>query len=319
MSRPTYNSVFANHISLFLDFREKGGVKYMYPDYFHLKKLDVFFLQEGFTEISFSRDQAIKWKQRSEYESCSTQYERINITKRFFEYLFIQGFPVAQIKDIRHPKTGFAPHIYTDDEIDKYFRALDTYESGKDRKHKIQLPVLFRIMLCCGTRITETITLLKKDVDLDSGILRLSETKNAKQRYVVMSDSLLSLMKAYADKTFYALSDNDYIFTSVRQRYLSASAVSGIHHKILQHAGIPNRGSGRYGKRVHDWRHTFAVRAFKQMIDSGSDMYVALPVLSVYLGHNNIYSTERYLRLTTSMYPYLNEKFKKNLDEIFER
>lgn len=319
MNRPIYNSVFAAHISLFLDFRENGGVRHMYREFSHLKKLDVFFLEEDFTEISFTKDQAIKWKQRFENESVRSQYDRINSTKRFFEYLFVQGFPVVQIKDIKHPKSSFVPHIYTEEEIDQYFRALDTYESGKDRRHKVQLPVLFRIMLCCGTRITETIKILKKDVDLDSGIIRLSETKNLKQRYVVMSDSLLSLMKSFADKTFYALIDSDYIFTSVRRRHISASSVSEIHHKILQHAGIPNKGSGRFGKRVHDWRHTFAVKAFKQMIDSGEDMYVALPILSVYLGHNNIYSTERYLRLTTSMYPYLKEKFEKNLDEIFEK
>jgi hypothetical protein len=28
-------------------------------------------------------------------------------------------------------------------------------------------------------------------------------------------------------------------------------------------------------------------------------------------------ATERYLRLTVSLYPYLDEKFGKNLDEIF--
>ena len=291
----------------------------MYPEFFHLKNLDIFFIQEKITEISFSRDQAVKWRQRFENESERRQYDRINTTKRFFEYLFIQGFPVFQIKDTKHPKSRFTPHIYTDEEIEKYFMALDTYESAVNRKHNIQLPVLFRIMLCCGTRMTETIKILKKDVDLDSGIIRLSETKNSKQRYVVMSNSLLTLMRSFADKTFYALSDDDYIFTSLYGKYPSASIINGIHHKILQYAGIPNKGSGRYGKRVHDWRHTFAVRAFKQMIDLGMDMYVALPVLSVYLGHNNIYSTERYLRLTVSMYPYLKERFGKNLDEIFEK
>ena len=95
--------------------------------------------------------------------------------------------------------------------------------------------------------------------------------------------------------------------------------MSAIHHDILRHAGIPNRGSGRYGKRVHDWRHTFAVKSFKQLIDSGMDMYAALPIMSVYLGHDSIYATEGYLRLTISMYPYLKEKFEKNLDEIFEK
>lgn len=98
MGRPNYYSAFAEHISKFLDYRENSGIKYMYPDYVHLKNLDNFFIQEGITNISFSRDQAVKWKQQLENESKSTQYDRINITKRFFEYLFIQGFPVFNLK-----------------------------------------------------------------------------------------------------------------------------------------------------------------------------------------------------------------------------
>ena len=47
------------------------------------------------------------------------------------------------------------------------------------------------------------------------------------------------------------------------------------------------------------------------------DMYAALPIMSVYLGHDSIYATEGYLGLTISMYPYLKDKFVKNLDEIF--
>jgi hypothetical protein len=53
------------------------------------------------------------------------------------------------------------------------------------------------------------------------------------------------------------------------------------------------------------------------MIDNGMDMYVALPILSAYLGHKTIMATERYLRLTVSMFPYLEEKFSKTLDEVF--
>lgn len=290
----------------------------MYPEFYYLKRLDDFFIQEDITEISFSRDQAVKWRQRLEGESEKGQYNRVNATKRFFEYLFIQGFPVFQLRDTKCPKTDFVPHVYTDEEIEKYFRALDSYVSIQNRRHNIQLPVLFRIMFCCGTRMTETITIRKKDIDLDEGIIRLSETKNSKERYVVMSSSLSALMRSFADKTFYDLSDDDYIFRSLYRTHTSASTIAGIHHQILKHAGIPNCGSGRYGKRVHDWRHTFAVRSFKQLIDYGMDMYVALPIMSAYLGHNNIYATERYLRLTISLYPYLTEKLEKSLDEIFE-
>ena len=53
------------------------------------------------------------------------------------------------------------------------------------------------------------------------------------------------------------------------------------------------------------------------MIDSGMDMYASLPILSTYLGHKNIYDTEKYLRLTMSIYPYIEEKCKYQMEAVF--
>lgn len=57
--------------------------------------------------------------------------------------------------------------------------------------------------------------------------------------------------------------------------------------------------------------------AFKQMVDQGMDMYVALPVLSTYLGHKTIYATERYVRLTMEFYPYIGEKCSAKFHSVF--
>ena len=46
-------------------------------------------------------------------------------------------------------------------------------------------------------------------------------------------------------------------------------------------------------------------------------MYVALPILSAYLGHKGIDSTERYVRLTMSIYPHIEERFRAKIEEIF--
>ena len=46
-------------------------------------------------------------------------------------------------------------------------------------------------------------------------------------------------------------------------------------------------------------------------------MYVALPVLSTYLGHKTIYATERYIRLTLDLYPYIAEKYSQKFNSIF--
>ena len=54
------------------------------------------------------------------------------------------------------------------------------------------------------------------------------------------------------------------------------------------------------------------------MLDSGMDMYAALPVLSKYLGHKTIYATERYVRLTAAMYPEVAAKLSGVLGRVFE-
>lgn len=316
MKMPEFKSEYSEQMRNFLNYRMSCGLKNVPGEYHHYRKLDKFLLAEGIEDITFTKEQASNWRSRLENESDIARYKRINDTKKFFEYLFVQGYNVFQFRDIKAPMKDFVPHIYTDDEVKRYFLVVDTYQSNLNRKNCVQLPVLFRILFCCGTRITETLMIRKKDVDLTEGIIKLSETKNAMERYVVISDSLCVLMKQFADKTFYQLSDNDYIFRNMHGNYMSSDWINELHIKILREAGIPYIGGGK-GPRIHDWRHTYSINAFKQMIDNGMDMYVALPILSAYLGHKTIMATERYLRLTVSMFPYLEQKFSKTLDEVF--
>ena len=92
------------------------------------------------------------------------------------------------------------------------------------------------------------------------------------------------VLNEYADKCFYLLNDTDYIFTNANGGRLDQKSIYEKHRDFLFRAGIPYIGDGN-GPRFHDWRHHMAVYSFKQMTDSGLDMYVALPILSTYLGH----------------------------------
>lgn len=151
---------------------------------------------------------------------------------------------------------------------------------------------------------------------MSHAIILLNETKNNRQRYVVMGDDLRKLMNAYADKCFYLLGDKDYIFTNANGGRLSKKTVYEKHREFLYRAGIPYTGDGN-GPRIHDWRHHMAVYSFKQMTDSELDMYVALPILSAYLGHKTIFATEKYVRLTLQMFPYMDDKFRPAVERIF--
>lgn len=282
-----------------------------------LQKFDKFCVERSITSVRFTKDDAEAWLIKKPNEATTTHYSRVNFAKNFLSYLGRKGYDVYIPQNIKFIPTDFQPHVYTDDERDRYFHVVDTYNPDNgNKKNLIQLPVLFRLLYSCGTRINETLGIRKKDVDLDQGIIALYETKNDCARYIVLSDELTELMRQYADKCFYSIEDFGYIFTDKYGKRLTGEAIYEFHRKFLDEAGIPYLGEG-HGPRVHDWRHTFAVRAFKQLIDNGTDLYVALPVLSTYLGHKTIFATEKYLRLTVSIYPYIEEKWEACINDVF--
>lgn len=315
MARYKFHSVFADEIQNYVNDKRAAGFQ---ENTFRrsLIPFDKFCSEQDIREPIFTTFHASKWLEQRANESHTTHYSRINASKLFLKYLSIKGYDVYIVRDIKYKGTDFQPHIYTDAETRRYFRAVDSYYSSSNRKEAIQYPVLFRILYCCGTRINETLGIRKKDIDLDKGIVLLNETKNNKQRYVVMGDDLLNLINVYADKCFYLLKDNDYIFTNANGSRLDEKTVYERHREFLFQAGIPYLGGGS-GPRIHDWRHHMAVYSFKQMTDSGLDMYVALPILSTYLGHKTIFATEKYVRLTLQLFPYIEEKFHSMVDRIF--
>ncbi len=315
MNRDAFASAFSKEINEYLDYKIESG----YQEgsfYYNLLKFDRFCVKEEIQSPIFTKENAEHWVARRDSETTTTQYNRVNGAKQFLIYLSRKGYDVYIPRDIRFRPTDFQPHIYTESETARYFEAIDHYEARNSKCLTAQFPVLFRTLYCCGTRINETLGIRKSDVDLDAGIIKLSETKNNNERYIVLGPELTQLYRRFADKTFYLLGDDEYIFHSKGGDRLKGDYIYEIHRKILFKAGIPFIG-GSEGPRLHDWRHTFAVRSFKQLVDRGYDMYVALPVLSAYLGHKTIYATERYVRLTCSLYPYIGEKYSSQLDKIF--
>ena len=181
---------------------------------------------------SFSKEDADAWSEKKETEASTSHYARVNKVKCFLKYLGLKGYDVYLMHDVFFRATDFQPHIYTDDEILRYFHAVDTYTSGRSRMDAVQFPVLFRLLYCCGTRINETLGIKKKDVDLENGIIRLMETKNDCERYIVLGPEIKSLFEQFSDKCFYLFSDDDYIFPSA--------------------AGIRRKENRLYGYPPHD-------------------------------------------------------------------
>lgn len=316
MARYEFKSAFAGEINNYVSDKQAAGFS---GENFRISLIgfDRFCFGQGIIEEPvFTARHASMWIEQRECESHKTHYSRVNASKHFLTYLSLKGYHVYVVRDVKYKGTDFQPHIYTGDEAKRYFLAVDSYTSVRNRMDAIQYPVLFRILYCCGTRINETLGIRKKDIDLDKGIIRLNETKNDNQRYVVAGDDLKELLDEYANKCFYLLNDEDYIFKNACGGRLDEKTIYDRHREFLFQAGIPYEGDGK-GPRLHDWRHHMAVYSFKQLADSGLDMYVALPILSAYLGHKTIFATEKYVRLAAQLFPYIESKFHRAVDRIF--
>ena len=89
---------------------------------------------------------------------------------------------------------------------------------------------------------------------------------------------------------------NDYFFPNARKNAHHTNVIENRFKEALWNCGIPYKGRG-YGPRVHDLRHTFAVRSMQKIKKSKGTNLLALPYLSVYLGHYNMNKTQYYLHL----------------------
>lgn len=314
-----FSSVLSPEILEYLKIREKSGYT-IRTLIFKLLALDRFCNERQLKEKIFTREDAEAYRLLRNHEALSTRYNRVCAAKLFFEWLLLRGYQVIPPRNVSNQKQiYFIPHIYTEEERIAYFNAVDSYEYGQAGRCAIIMPLLFRLLACNGLRLGEALSIRKCDVDLDTGIIKLSKTKNGAERYCILNDDLLSLMRSYASKTFYQIKDHDAIFWGLKalNNSVSQGTIHSYHVEFLHRAGIPYNGEHK-GPRVHDWRWTAAVMSCKQLIDSGKDMHNSLIYLAQWLGHSDVSSCEYYLRYATMLFPYLCSKLDDTLEKALK-
>ena len=85
---------------------------------------------------------------------------------------------------------------------------------------------------------------------------------------------------------------------------------------LLDAAAIRDQNGRR--PRLQDFRHSFAVAALQRWYDSGADVQVNLPKLSLYMGHVSIESTAYYLRWMPAVVARAGERFGRSFGQVVE-
>jgi integrase len=158
----------------------------------------------------------------------------------------------------------------------------------------------------CGTRISETLHIEKRDLDLARGTLLLRFTKNDKERIIPVASSIITRSRDYLDRAWQSrgFHGSPFLFPNKEGNAYSNETAYKLFRGALHSAGISHGGRGK-GPRLHDLRHTYAVRILNKWVRDGRNLTTALPYLAAYMGHSGLKASERYLRLTVTMFPDL--------------
>lgn len=286
-----------------------------------LNMFDTFCLDYGLTEAELPQELFDAWCAKRSHENGSTQRIRVQHLRLFARFLINNGVSAPSVfLPLPKQDKSFIPYIFTHDEVKKFLQAVDntTPDTHHNRPYltHIIMPVLFRLLYCCGLRAGEALKLKTKDVDINCGIVHLYETKNNRERLVPMSVSLTKICAEYRSNPQIMNCKSEYFFPAPDNLHYAVCTIYGRFREYLFAAGISHGGRGK-GPRLHDLRHTFAVHTLNQWVAQGRDIYVTIPILSDYLGHANLKSTEQYLRLIPEAHALLTRPFEEKFGEVF--
>jgi integrase/recombinase XerD len=137
-------------------------------------------------------------------------------------------------------------------------------------------------------------------VDLAEGLITIRESKFGKSRVVPLHRTTVKSMDGYKARrdAFLKKAEAPRFFISESRGPIGSPHES--FREIRRAAGLEKTRNG-IPPRMHDLRHTFAVRTLLAWYRGGSDVERHLPILSTFLGHSHIENTYWYLTSTPEL------------------
>jgi integrase len=251
---------------------------------------------------------AIQWAQQPQQADRLYWAMRLDIVRRFARF-WLAYDPRTEVP----PRGLFGPtcrrravHVYTPQEMGTLLHAA----SELGHVHPLRgwtFCTLLGLLDCTGLRIGEALGLADKDIDWPAGVLTIRHAKYGHARLIPVQPSTLEALQHYRtlrDKTTGPRLVPAF-FVTVRGKPLGYTGVSAVFRSLCRQLGwtqppVP---------RLHDLRHTFAVRTLLSWYQRGQPVAPKLWTLSTYLGHRHLADTYWYLTAVPELMQLCQERF----------
>ncbi len=185
-------------------------------------------------------------------------------------------------------------HIYQPDEIARLMRAAAQLQAA-DSIRPLTYSTLFGLLAATGMRISEALALRLEDVTADGLLIR--QTKFQKSRLLPLHDTTRRALDAYLSVRLQLGTLDGALFISTTGKAPAYETVAATFRWLARSIGLRGK-PGQPGPRIHDLRHTFAVRSLEQCRYDREAVARHIVALSTYLGHAHVTDTYWYLHAT---------------------
>ena len=250
--------------------------------------------------------------------TCS---KRISVVRQFGLYMISLGME-AYIPNRFYKAAKAVVHILSDEEIASFFKVIDEYvpavSGASFHRLALEYKVIFRLIYCCGLRISEACRLCNEDVDLKCGTIRMLLFKGRKDRIVYLADDLTELLREYRLILSSVYHCQSVWFFPAREpeKWLSTVTIGKRFHESW--TKTPFAESCDRNPTVHCLRHSFVVKRMNMWMDEGVSLKKMLPFLSKYLGHTSPAETFYYYHQIHSAFRIIRGRDKSSIKVIPE-
>jgi site-specific recombinase XerD len=209
--------------------------------------------------------------------SGTSMNARVTALRFFFQVTLGRSEVTAKLTFVREPRN--LPVILSQEEV---ARLLD---AAPGLKYRAALSVAYG----AGLRAAEVISLKVSDIDSTRMVIRVEQGKGHKDRYAMLSQPLLDLLRAWwrAARERRVILPGGWLFPGQNPvNPLTTRQLRRAFHGAREAAGIDKRVS------LHTLRHSFATHLLEQKVD--------IRVIQVLLGHKKLDTTARYSQVASS-------------------
>lgn len=261
------------------------------------------YLLRGFARFAADRQEThvrirttIDWA--SESASVAQRHTRYQTVYRFASYVRLEdsGHEWLPPNHFGYRKTRRVPYIYS--RVDIEHLILDaTQLVPANSLRPLTYTALISLLAATGLRISEALHMLLSDITPQGLLIR--KTKFQKTRLVPLHTTTFAGLRQYLTSRQKMRSGGEHVFVSNNGEPLRYVQVHDMFRKLLKSANIQPCDGRR--PRIHELRHTFAVRALESSPAGRQSIGQHMLALATYMGHVNINSTYWHLDTTPDL------------------